>query len=67
VLEVTSVPKVGVIIPSFNPGWSNAESLVSVFAQTYTDYGLIVVDHGSTHSSENNLQKYRQRIKYVKQ
>ena len=40
--------KVTVIIPTFNRGYSLAESIQSVLDQSFTDFDLIVVDDGST-------------------
>ena len=44
-------PKVSVIIPVFNGAKYLAEALQSVFAQTWQDYEVIVVDDGSTDDS----------------
>jgi len=62
-----NLPKVSVIIPAFNAGKFIEETLASVFAQTYKDFEVIVVNDGSTDNTEAALQPYRHQINYVKQ
>jgi glycosyltransferase involved in cell wall biosynthesis len=50
-----SAPKISVIIPSFNREKYILETLESVYAQSYTDYEVIVVDDGSTDGSKKLL------------
>ena len=42
------MPKVSIIIPTYNRKDLLLEALSSVFTQQYTDFEIIVVDHGST-------------------
>jgi len=60
--------KVSVIIPAYKPGHL-AEALESVFAQSYTDYELIVVNDGSPCDLRNLLEPFIQsgRITYIEQ
>ncbi|MGL6196499.1 MAG: glycosyltransferase family 2 protein [Thermoguttaceae bacterium] len=58
---------VSVIIPTYNRAQFICESLGSVFAQTYQDFEIIVVDDGSTDNTEEVLAPYMDRIRYVKQ
>jgi len=46
-----------------------AETLKSVFAQTFTDFEVIVVDDGSDDAAEleRALEPYRERVHYVRQ
>ena len=62
-------PQVSVIIPAYNIAPYIAETLESVFAQTLTDYEVIVVNDGSpdTKDFENALRPYLDRIVYLKQ
>ena len=41
-----SAPEITVVIPAFNAGRTIGAALQSVFAQTFTDYEVIVVDDG---------------------
>ena len=62
-------PAVSVIMPSYNTAQYISESLDSVFAQTFTDYEVIVVNDGSpdTEALERVLAPYFDRIVYIKQ
>ncbi len=59
---------VSVIIPAYNTAYI-AETLDSVFAQTFTNFEVIVVNDGSpdTDKLERTLVPYRNRIVYLKQ
>jgi glycosyltransferase involved in cell wall biosynthesis len=58
-----------VIIPAYNTSQYIADTLDSVFAQTFKDYEVIVINDGSpdTPELEKALQPYRDRILYLKQ
>lgn len=45
------MPKVSVIVPSYNLGKYLPETLESLLAQTFTDWECIIVDNGSTDDS----------------
>ena len=51
-------PKLSVIIPLYNKAPYIRKALESVFAQTYTDYEVIVVDDGSTDDSACIVQQF---------
>ena len=62
-------PSVSVVIPTYNTAPYIGETLSSVFAQTYTDFEVIVVNDGSpdTVELEVALAPYRDRIQYIVQ
>ena len=60
-------PLVSVVIPTYNRGWTVAEAIDSVLAQTYTPVELIVVDDGSTDDTAAILQSYGSRIQWLRQ
>lgn len=63
------MPKVSVIMPSYNTAHLIDEALNSVFSQTYQDFEVIVINDGSpdTEQLEHVLEAYRERIVYLKQ
>ncbi|HZR66107.1 MAG TPA: glycosyltransferase [Terriglobales bacterium] len=63
------MPKVSVIMPSYNTAGLIAEALDSVFAQDYRDFEVIIINDGSpdTPELERVLTPYRDRIVYLKQ
>jgi glycosyltransferase involved in cell wall biosynthesis len=67
--EATTPPLVSVIIPAYQIAPFVAETLDSVFAQTVTDFEVIVVNDGSpdTEELERALERYRERICYIHQ
>ncbi|HEX3558971.1 MAG TPA: glycosyltransferase [Pyrinomonadaceae bacterium] len=62
-------PAVSIIIPAYNAAQYIGEALDSVFAQTFNDYEVIVVNDDSPDTSEleRALAPYSGRIVYVKQ
>ena len=65
----SSGPCVSVIIPSYNTASLISECLDSVFAQTYKDFEVIVVNDGSPDTSalEKILAPYLSSIVYIRQ
>ena len=69
-VPVTPIPPaVTVIIPAYRVTAFIAETLDSVFAQTFTSFEVILVNDGcpDTPALEQALQPYRDRIVYIKQ
>lgn len=64
-----AVPRISVIIPVYNVASFVEETLNSVFAQTYKDYEVVVVNDGSQDTPELNsrLAPYLERIVYAEQ
>jgi len=60
---------VSIVIPAYNVAQYISETLESVFAQTFTDYEVIVVNDGSpdTEDFEQAIEPYLSRIRYLKQ
>jgi len=64
---VGSVPTVSVIIPAYNAAAYLPETLDSIFAQSYRDFEIILVDDGSTDDTGGVVARYGDRIDYVRQ
>jgi glycosyltransferase involved in cell wall biosynthesis len=61
------MPKVSVILPVHNGASTIGRALGSVFAQSFTDYEILVVDDGSTDETPSLLVDYGDRIRVVTQ
>ena len=61
------LPKVSVLIPTYNSAEYLNETIESVLSQTFTDFELLIVDNCSTDETESVVAKYLNdyRVKYV--
>jgi glycosyltransferase involved in cell wall biosynthesis len=64
-----STPAVSVVVPAYNVAQFIAEALDSVFAQTFKDFEVIIINDGSpdTVELERALAPYLSRVVYLKQ
>jgi glycosyltransferase involved in cell wall biosynthesis len=68
-MKRTGLPSVSVVIPAYNVAPYIVETLDAVFAQTFTDFEVIIINDGSldTDELERALAPYLDRICYVSQ
>jgi len=60
------MPKVSIIIPTYNRGVLLHKAIDSVLAQTFSDYELIIVDDGSTDGTRDVVARYGSgKIRYI--
>lgn len=58
---------VTVVIPAYNMEAFVLDAVHSVFAQTYKETEIIVVDDGSADRTEDVLAPYKKRLRYIRQ
>ncbi len=61
------MPRVSVIIPTFNRSKKVVRAIESVLTQSLKDFEIIVVDDGSVDNTAKALSKYMSLIKYIRQ
>jgi glycosyltransferase involved in cell wall biosynthesis len=61
------VPKVSVVIPTYNCAAFLPIAIESVLAQTYRDFEIIVVDDGSTDATSEVIAPYLDRVQFIMQ
>jgi len=65
-LILKDLPKVSIIIPTYNRADFLPQALESIFAQTYQNFEVIVSDDGSTDNTKEVIQQYGDRVNYLK-
>ena len=61
----SSIPKVSVILPVYNAERYIKECIESILNQSFTDFELLIINDGSTDSSEKEIQSIKDfRIRY---
>ena len=58
------MPKVSICIPTYDRQAYLQETLASVFAQTYKDYEVVVLDDGSTDGTPDMMQSEAYEVRY---
>ncbi len=61
------MPKISIIIPAWNTEETICECLDSIFAQTFHDFEIIVVNDGSVDNTGKLLENYKDKIKIIDQ
>ena len=59
-----SAPFISVVIPAYNGASFIREAIDSVFAQSFDDYDVLVVDDGSTDETRAIVESYGDRVRY---
>ncbi len=66
-MDANAEPTVSVIIPAYQSDRYIVQAVESVLQQESCRYEVIVIDDGSTDSTEQVLKPYRDRLRYIKQ
>jgi glycosyltransferase involved in cell wall biosynthesis len=63
-MAVSSLPRISVVVPSFNQAGFIEQTLRAILDQNYPDLELIVIDGGSKDESPEIIRRYEDRIKF---
>jgi len=64
---LSKMTTVSIVIPTYNNAQFLPECLGSVFAQTFVDYEIVIIDDGSTDGTKEVLEAFRGKIRYYYQ
>lgn len=62
--DITSLPRISIVTPSYNQGHYIEQTIRSILDQGYPNLELIIMDGGSTDNTVDILQKYNDQITY---
>ena len=62
--DASSIPRISIIVPSFNQGRYLEETIRAIILQDYPNYELIVIDADSTDNTLEIIRKYEPWITY---
>jgi glycosyltransferase involved in cell wall biosynthesis len=62
--DTVPLPRIGVVVPSFNQGRFLRAALESIFRQDYPNLEVVVMDGGSTDESVAIIQSYAGRLRH---
>lgn len=60
-------PRISIVVPSYNQGIFLAQNIESIIRQSYKNYEIILMDGGSSDTSELIIDQYRDHFSYVRQ
>ena len=63
----SAVPRVTVVIPTYNYARYVPEAVESVLAQSFDELEVVVVDDGSTDETADILRPFDEQIRYIRQ
>lgn len=61
------MPKVSIIIPTYNQARFITNTINSILEQTYKDFEIVVINDGSTDNTNEQLEKLGNKIKVINQ
>lgn len=61
---MNTLPKISIVIPSFNQGKYIEQTIVSIVEQSYKNLEIIIIDAASTDETVAVIKKYEQHIAY---